>query len=167
MSGQGRPDVELPNAAGLKVGIVVTDWNSDITDQLLARAVATAQQAGILAPTVVRVAGAIELPVVAQQLATDHDAVVALGVVVRGGTPHFEYVCDSVTAGLTRVALDAGTPIGNGVLTCDSVEQAVDRSGTDGAAEDKGADAMIAALSTALVLRELRSPRSGMGFGAS
>jgi 6,7-dimethyl-8-ribityllumazine synthase len=94
--------------------------------------------------------------VVCQELARDHDAVVALGVVIRGGTPHFDYVCDSVTAGLTRIALDCATPIGNGVLTCDTEEQAVARSGLPGSAEDKGADACVAALRTALALRELR-----------
>lgn len=165
MSGDGRPDVQRTDAAGLRLGIVATRWHAEITDQLLQRAVATAADAGIDSPTVVRVPGAIELPVVAQQLAGDHDAVVALGVVIRGGTPHFEYVCDAVTAGLTRVALDAGTPVGNGVLTCDTVEQALDRSGRPGAAEDKGGEATTAALQTALVLRELRSPRAGLGFG--
>ena len=89
----------------------------------------------------------------------------ALGTVIRGGTPHFDYVCDSVTAGLTRVALDAGVPVGNGVLTCDSIEQARARSGVEGAAEDKGAETMAAALSTALVLRRLRVPGGRMGFG--
>jgi 6,7-dimethyl-8-ribityllumazine synthase len=167
MSGQGRPTsaAELAGAAGLTVGVVATRWHAEITDQLLARALAAAEQAGVAAPTVVRVPGSVELPVVAQQLATDHDAVVALGVVIRGGTPHFEYVCDAVTAGLTRVALDSGTPVGNGVLTCDTVEQAQDRSGRPGDAEDKGAGAMTAALATALVLRGLRAPRSAMGFG--
>ena len=109
--------------------------------------------------------GALELPVVAQALATSHDAVVALGVVIRGGTPHFEYVCDSVTAGLTRVALDSGVPVGNGVLTCDTLEQAIARSGGPGSAEDKGAEAMSAALATALVLQGLRSVGGRMGFG--
>ena len=79
-------------------------------------------------PTVVRAPGAVELPVVAQALAERHDAVVALGVVIRGGDPHFEYVCDAVTAGLTRVALDAGKPVANGVLTCDTEDQARDRA---------------------------------------
>ena len=101
----------------------------------------------------------MELPVVCQGLAAAHDAVVALGVVIRGGTPHFEYVCDAVTAGLTRVALDARTPVGNGVLTCDTREQAWDRAGSPGATEDKGAEACLAALDTALVLRGLRGPR--------
>ncbi len=114
-----------------------------------------AAEAGAV-PTVVRVPGAIELPVVCQALAAGHEAVVALGVVVRGGTPHFDYVCDSVTAGLTRVALDERTPVGNGVLTVDTEQQALDRSGRPGAAEDKGAEAVVAALATALVLRQLR-----------
>jgi 6,7-dimethyl-8-ribityllumazine synthase len=108
---------------------------------------------------VVRVPGAVELPVVCQELARQHDAVLALGVVIRGGTPHFEYVCDAVTAGLTRVALDERTPIGNGVLTCDTEEQALDRCGLPSSAEDKGFQACVAALQTALVLRGLRRVR--------
>ncbi len=165
MSGDGRPEPVIPQGAGLRVGVVATSWHADITDTLLERAVALATQAGASTPTVVRVPGAIELPVVAQALATSHDAVVALGVVIRGGTPHFEYVCDAVTAGLTRVALDSGVPVGNGVLTCDTVEQAVARSGGPGATEDKGGEAMSAALATALVLRGLRGPSGRMGFG--
>jgi 6,7-dimethyl-8-ribityllumazine synthase len=109
----------------------------------------------------------VELPVVAQALTERHDAVVALGVVIRGGTPHFEYVCDAVTAGLTRVALDAGKPVGNGVLTCDTEEQARDRAGLPGSAEDKGWEAAIAALATALTLREIRSPQRTTGFSAA
>ncbi|MGI5130492.1 6,7-dimethyl-8-ribityllumazine synthase [Pseudonocardia sp. CA-107938] len=158
MSGEGRPAAELPDAAGLHLGIAATTWHADIVDVLLERAVAVAKDAGVALPTVVRVPGTVELPVVCQQLATDHDAVVALGVVIRGGTPHFEYVCDAVTAGLTRVALDAATPVGNGVLTCDTHEQAVDRSGAPGSEEDKGAEAVLAALHTAVVLRDLRKP---------
>ena len=107
-------------------------------------------------PVVLRVPGAIELPVVAAELARHHDAVACLGVVIRGGTPHFEYVCDSVTAGLTRVALDTRTPVGNGVLTCDTVESARDRCGLPGSHEDKGWEAVVAALDTALVLRSIR-----------
>jgi 6,7-dimethyl-8-ribityllumazine synthase len=91
---------------------------------------------------VVRVAGAVELPVVAQELAKRYDAVACLGAVIRGGTPHFEYVCDAVTAGLTRVALDEGTPVGNGVLTCNTIEQARDRSGLSDSSEDKGWEAV-------------------------
>lgn len=157
MSGVGRPDPgSLPDASGLRVAVVATTWHPDIVDVLVTRAVATAQDSGVVAPTVVRVPGTVELPVVCQELARTHDAVVALGAVVRGGTPHFEYVCDAVTAGLTRVALDERTPVGNGVLTCDTHAQAVDRSGRPGSAEDKGAEACVAALRTALVLRELK-----------
>ena len=81
---------------------------------------------------------------------------VCLGAVIRGGTPHFEYVCDAVTAGLTRVALDCGTPVGNGVLTCNTIEQARDRSGLPDSSEDKGWEAVVAALDTAILLRALR-----------
>ncbi len=159
MSGAGAPEVLPVDAAGLTLGIVATTWHAELTDRLLERAVEAAKASGVAEPTVVRAPGAVELPVVAQALAERHDAVVALGVVIRGGTPHFEYVCDAVTAGLTRVALDERTPVGNGVLTCDTKEQAVDRSGGPGAREDKGAEACLAALRTALVLRELRTAR--------
>jgi len=102
------------------------------------------------------VPGAFELPVVAAELARRYDAVTCLGAVIRGGTPHFDYVCDAVTYGLSRVALDTATPVGNGVLTCDTLQQALDRSGGQGAAEDKGWEAVLAALDTALTLREIR-----------
>ncbi|SDD06604.1 6,7-dimethyl-8-ribityllumazine synthase [Geodermatophilus telluris] len=166
MSGTGRPEAGAVDAAGLSLGIVATTWHAEITDALLERALAAARASGVPEPTVVRAPGAVELPVVAQALAERHDAVVALGVVIRGGTPHFEYVCDAVTAGLTRVALDAGRPVGNGVLTCDTEEQARDRAGLPGSAEDKGWEAAVAALATALTLRALRTPPRATGFQA-
>ena len=156
MSGAGRPGGEVVDAAGLSLAIAATRWHGEITDQLVDRAIAAARACGVPAPVVVRVPGAVELPVVAAELARRHDAVACLGAVVRGGTPHFDYVCDAVTYGLTRVALDASTPVGNGVLTCDTIEQAQARSGAEGSAEDKGWDAVVAALETALVLRSLR-----------
>ena len=160
MSGEGRPvQQEIPDGSGLRLAVAATGWHTEIVDALLGRTLATAGKAGAERPTVVRVPGTVELPVVCQQLARDHDAVVALGVVIRGGTPHFEYVCDAVTAGLTRVALDERTPVGNGVLTCDTHAQAVERSGAPGSAEDKGGEACAAALATALVLRGLRAGR--------
>src|SRR4051794_33746015 len=165
MSGEGRPvHQEIPDASQLRLAVAATTWHADIVDALLERALEIAGKAGVESPTVVRVPGTVELPVVCQELATGHDAVVALGVVIRGGTPHFEYVCDAVTAGLTRVALDERTPVGNGVLTCNTMEQAVDRAGGPGAAEDKGAEACAAALRTALVLRELRLRTSVSAF---
>ncbi|MEU9024906.1 6,7-dimethyl-8-ribityllumazine synthase [Actinomadura sp. NPDC048394] len=156
MSGAGRPEDTVVDAAGLTLGVVCTRWHGQITDQLLERAVAAAKACGIDAPVVVRVAGALEIPVIAQQLARDLDAVVCLGAVIRGATAHFDYVCDSVTTGVTRVALDESTPVGNGVLTCDTIEQALERSGLPGSSEDKGWEATVAALDTALTLRGLR-----------
>lgn len=157
MSGSGAPGAGLVDARGLSLAIVATRWHEAITEALLASALHTAAQCGIDEPTCVRVPGAIELPVVVQAVAARHDAVVALGVVVRGGTPHFEYVCDAVTAGLTRVSLDSHTPVGNGVLTCDTEQQAIDRAGLPASAEDKGREAVLAALETAAVLKALRT----------
>jgi 6,7-dimethyl-8-ribityllumazine synthase len=156
MSGAGRPAGRTVSAAGLSLAIVATRWHAEVTDMLVSRAVEAARACGVPEPLVVRVPGAVELPVVAAELARRHDAVAALGAVIRGGTPHFEYVCDAVTYGLSRVALDAGTPVGNGVLTCDDIKQAIDRSGTEDSSEDKGWDAVLAALETALLLRALR-----------
>ncbi|MGE5697600.1 MAG: 6,7-dimethyl-8-ribityllumazine synthase [Candidatus Sericytochromatia bacterium] len=145
------------DASGVRLAIVASTWHQSICDALLDNALRAAKDAGVAKPTVARVLGAIEIPVVAQELAHNHDAVVALGVVIRGQTPHFDYVCDAVTQGLTRVSLDAATPVANGVLTTDNEEQALDRAGLPSSAEDKGAQATAAALSTALTLRQLRS----------
>lgn len=145
------------DASGMRLAIVASTWHQKICDALLDSAIRVAKDAGVRKPTVARVLGAIEIPVVAQELARNHDAVVALGVVIRGQTPHFDYVCDAVTQGLTRVSLDASTPVANGVLTTDNEEQALDRAGLPSSAEDKGAQATAAALSTALTLRHLRS----------
>ncbi|EID52560.1 6,7-dimethyl-8-ribityllumazine synthase [Saccharomonospora xinjiangensis] len=167
MSGEGRPDEgqELRECENLRLAIVATRWHTRITDSLLASALRTAAEVKLAEePTVLRVAGAVELPVVAQALARGHDAVVALGVVIRGDTPHFDYVCESVTAGLTRVALDESTPVGNGVLTCDTEEQALARAGLPSSKEDKGREATVAALTTANVLRGLRQPWTERGF---
>ena len=155
----GVPDLPSLDAGDLRLAIVASTWHSRICEALLAGARRTARDAGIANPTVVRVLGAIEIPVVAQEVAGSHDAVVALGVVIRGATPHFDYVCDAVTQGLTRVSLAASTPVANGVLTTDTEQQALDRAGLPESAEDKGAQAAAAALSTALTLRELRAAR--------
>jgi 6,7-dimethyl-8-ribityllumazine synthase len=157
VSGQGRLGGQVVDAGGISVAIAATRWHAEITDQLVSRAVLAARACGVADPLVVRVPGAVELPVVAAELARRHDAVACLGAVIRGGTPHFDYVCDAVTYGLSRVALDTGTPVGNGVLTCDTLEQAADRSGAEDSSEDKGWDAVVAALETALVLRSLRA----------
>jgi 6,7-dimethyl-8-ribityllumazine synthase len=155
--GAGVPEIPALNAAGVRLAIVASTWHREICDALLAGARKVATESGIDNPTVVRVLGAIEIPVVAQELARSHDAVVALGVVIRGQTPHFDYVCDAVTQGLTRVSLDESTPVANGVLTTNTEEQALDRAGLPDSAEDKGAQATAAALATALTLRDLRA----------
>lgn len=159
MSGAGRPDSGRLDGSQLTLGIVATRWNAELVDTMLQRAMDCAREARIADPTVVQVAGAVELPVVAQQLARTHDAVVALGAVIRGRTPHFEYVCDAVTAGLTRIALDEATPVGNGVLTCNTMEQAIERSGAPGAIEDKGYEAAHAAIDAAITLAGLRGEK--------
>jgi 6,7-dimethyl-8-ribityllumazine synthase len=157
VSGQGRPAPEPADASGLRLGIAVTRWHTELTGVLLDRALAAAEACKVADPLVVPVVGSLELPVVVQEIARQrYDAVVALGVVIRGGTPHFDYVCRSVTDGLTRVALDEHVPVGNGVLTCDTVEQARDRVGGPGSREDKGYEATVAALDTALVLGRVR-----------
>jgi 6,7-dimethyl-8-ribityllumazine synthase len=154
MAGFGEPDLATVDASGMTVGIVAARWHAELTDHMLDRAVAAAK-ACAASVTVARVAGSLELPIAAQALARRCDVVVALGVVVRGATAHFDYVCRSVADGLTRVALDAATPVGHGVLTVDSLEQARDRAGLPGSAEDKGWSATVAALDAALAIRAL------------
>src|SRR6202050_1975977 len=156
MSGQGRPQLATVDASDLALAIAATRWHAEITDSLVDRAATAAKACGVTDMLVVRVAGAFELPVVARELTKHYDAVVCLGAVIRGGTPHFEYVCDAVTAGLTQVALDSGTPVGNGVLTCNPMEEALARAGLPDSSEDKGWEAVVAALDTALLLRSIR-----------
>ena len=156
MAGSGVPELSTVDAGGLRLAVVATRWHHQITDQLLDRALAAAKACGVTEVTVLRVAGSVELPVMAQALARRHDAVVALGVVVRGETAHFDYVCRSVTDGLTRVALDESTPVAHGVLTVENVAQALDRAGLPDSSEDKGWTATVAALDAALVLNTLR-----------
>lgn len=155
MSGHGSPTAQIPHQSGTRLAIVAATWHEQVMDGLLAGALRAAAEAGIAEPTVVRAPGSFELPVLADALARDHDAVVALGVVIRGGTPHFEYVCSAATDGLTRVALDHGVPVGFGLLTCDDEKQALDRAGLLGSVEDKGYEAAAAALTTAHALAGL------------
>jgi 6,7-dimethyl-8-ribityllumazine synthase len=153
MAGYGEPNLSTVDAAGLSVAIVATRWHGDLVDHMVDRAEAAAKACGVDDVLTVRVAGSVELPVVAQALARRFDAVVALGVVIRGATAHFDYVCQAVTEGLTRVALDESTPVAHGVLTVNTVEQARERAGLPGSPEDKGWSATVAALDAALALR--------------
>ena len=155
MSGWGAPELTSVDAAGLRLGLVATRWHGELVEQMLDRARAAAKECGVTDVLETRVAGSVELPVVAQALAARCDAVVALGVVIRGATAHFDYVCRSVTDGLTRVAMDAGTPVAHGVLTVDTVEQARERAGLPESSEDKGWSSTVAALDAALTIRSI------------
>lgn len=158
MSGHGAPGAVDIDGTGLRVAVVATEWHEEVMGGLVAGATRAVDLAGATAE-LIRVPGSFELPVVVAAAArAGYDAVVALGAVVRGGTPHFEYVCRAATDGLARVALDTGVPVGFGLLTCDTVEQALDRSGLPGSSEDKGFEAAQAALHTALVVRKLKEP---------
>jgi len=155
VSGAGAPEI-TSDGTGLKVTIVAGQWHTEITNGLLAGAHRALAKAGVEV-TEVRVPGSFELPVAAKvALENGADAVVALGVIIRGGTPHFEYVSAAATDGFTRVALDTGKPVGFGVLTLDDEQQGLDRAGLPGSKEDKGAEAAEAAIATALVLRDIR-----------
>ena len=159
MAGHGAPTAEPVDCSDLRVAVVAASWHEQVMDGLLAGAERALRAHRVTGETVVRVPGTFELPVAAQALAAQgYDAIVALGVVVRGGTPHFEYVCSAATDGLTRVALDHTVPVGFGVLTCDDDQQALDRAGLPGSKEDKGYEATSAALLTARTLGGLAGP---------
>ncbi|MDT0260018.1 6,7-dimethyl-8-ribityllumazine synthase [Jatrophihabitans lederbergiae] len=160
MSGHGAPETgAVEGAAGLKVVIVAARWHIQVMDGLLAGAQRALADSGVTDVTVLRVAGTYELPVAASRVAAAGvDAIVALGVVIRGGTPHFEYVCGAATDGLTQVSVRTGIPVGFGVLTCDDDQQALDRSGLPGSKEDKGYEAAQAALATAVALADYPRP---------
>jgi 6,7-dimethyl-8-ribityllumazine synthase len=156
MAGFGDPHLTTVNAAGLTLGIVGSRWHPSLVDHMVERAQAAAKECGVADVVLARVAGSVELPVVAQALARQCDAVVALGVVIRGETAHFDYVCYAVTAGLTRVSLDEATPVGHGVLTVESLGQARDRAGLADSIEDKGWQCTVAVLDTVLAIREFQ-----------
>lgn len=158
MAKEGAPTPDaMPDASGLKVTVVAGTWHEQITDGLIAGTRGALDEAGAT-HDLVRVPGAFELPVVCKAaLDAGADAVVALGVVIRGGTPHFEYISAAATDGLTQVAIATGKPVGFGVLTLDTEEQGIDRAGLPGSREDKGREAADAAVRAALVLRGIRS----------
>lgn len=146
MSGAGAPKLSI-DASGLAITVIVTSWHTEITDGLLAGAERALVAAGNDVYTVVRVPGAFELPLAAKWAAEEGaDAIIALGVVIQGDTPHFDYVCSAATDGLNRVQLDYGVPVGFGLLTVNTEQQALDRAGLEGSKEDKGAEAVEAAV---------------------
>ena len=157
MSGHGAPQLHVDGSEA-RVAVVASSWHQPVMDGLLAGAQRALDDAGVTDVTVLRAPGSFELPLLAQACATGgYDAVVALGVIIRGGTPHFEYVSAAATDGLARVALDTGVPIGFGLLTCDDEQQALDRAGLPDSQEDKGREAAEAALSTWSVLQRASS----------
>jgi 6,7-dimethyl-8-ribityllumazine synthase len=157
VSGEGAAAVEPFDASGLRVAVVAASWHTQVMDGLLAGAARALADHKVTDGQVVRVPGTFELPVIASALAQQgYDAVVALGVVIRGGTPHFDYVCSAATDGLSQVAVRSGVAVGFGLLTCDTEQQALDRAGLDGSSEDKGYEATAAALHTARTLRRIR-----------
>src|ERR1700754_1776455 len=158
MAGFGDPHMETVDAAGLRLGIVGSRWDHELVDHMIERAKAAAEACGVQDVVVARGAGSVERPIVAQALAGRCDAGGALGVVIKGETDHFKYVNDAVTSGLTRVALDAETPVGHGVLTVHSLGQARDRAGLEDSVEDKGWQSTVAVLDAALAIRELTEP---------
>lgn len=151
---EGAPSLHVEGAEGFKTVVIASQWHEAVMDGLLDGARRALRDAGVADVTELRVPGVFELPVAAARVTTDRavDAVVALGVVIRGGTPHFDYVCQAATSGLTLVAQRTGVPVGFGVLTCDNEQQALDRAGLPGSSEDKGHEAVTAALATAVTL---------------
>lgn len=160
MSGKGAPELTVKNCEDLRVAVVAALWHEQVMDGLVDGALRALGELGIAEPTLLRVPGSFELPVAARAMAgRGYDAVVALGVVIRGGTPHFDYVCQGVAQGLTRVGVETGVPVGFGVLTCDTEEQALARAGLPDSVEDKGHEAVTAAVATAAALRTVAGPR--------
>ena len=143
------------------VAVIAACWHEQVMEGLLQGALRALDEAGVREPLIVRVPGSFELPVAASRLARQHQALVALGVVIRGGTPHFDYVCQAATIGLTQVSVQTGIPIGFGVLTCDDEAQAIDRAGLAGSQHDKGYEAAAAALQTAALLCDAQVPSAG------
>ena len=154
MAKHGAPQLAV-DATGLNVAIVAGSWHTTVMDGLIDGAQSTLESSGATFK-LITVAGSFEIPLAAQAaLANGYDAVVCLGVIIRGETPHFEFVSDAVTSGLTRVQLDAGKPVGFGILTVDDDVQALDRAGLADSSESKGQEAAEAALHLAVTVKQL------------
>jgi 6,7-dimethyl-8-ribityllumazine synthase len=159
----GAPSITIDTTvdlSGVRVAVIAASWHQQVMDGLLDGARRGLDDAGVTDLEVLRVPGTFELPVACANLADRYDALVALGVVIRGGTPHFDYVCQAATVGITEVSVRTGTPIGFGVLTCDDEAQALDRAGLPASAEDKGYEAATAAVATVLALRAIAPHRT-------
>ncbi|GFZ91174.1 6,7-dimethyl-8-ribityllumazine synthase [Nesterenkonia alkaliphila] len=162
MSGAGQLIIDTEElhrlgllAKDLRVAVIASRWHTEVMDGLTAGAERFLQEVNPAEITVLRAPGSFELPVLAARAAASHDAIIALGVVIRGGTPHFDYVCSAATQGLTTVSVQTGTPVGFGLLTCDDEQQALDRAGLEGSKEDKGYEAAHAAVAAAAEIAKL------------
>ena len=146
MSGNA-PQIALPQLPHARVAIISSSWHLDICNNLISGASRALKDAGITETTIIHVPGSFEIPL-ASQIAFEqgYDAVVAVGLVLKGETPHFDYVCQGVTQGILDVSLKFSRPIGFGVLMCNTLEQAIARSGRPGSIEDKGFDSAVAAI---------------------
>jgi 6,7-dimethyl-8-ribityllumazine synthase len=153
---KGSPTLQV-DGSGLSVAIVAASWHTTVMDGLIDGARRGLADAGVTSVELVRVPGAFELPVACSRLAASYDTVIALGVVIQGGTPHFDYICQAVAMGLTDVSVRTGVPVGFGVLTCNDDQQAIDRAGLEGSSEDKGHEAATAAVATVVTLRGLQA----------
>lgn len=151
-TGAAAPDLHT-DGSGLRAAVIASQWHSLVMDGLVDGALRGLADAGVTDSQLVRVPGSFELPVACARLAGRFDILVALGVVIRGGTPHFDYVCEAATSGITQVTVTTGTPIGFGLLTCDDEAQALDRAGLEGSHEDKGFEAAQAAVATLAAIR--------------
>jgi 6,7-dimethyl-8-ribityllumazine synthase len=146
MSGNA-PQIALPQLPHARVAIISSSWHLDICNDLIAGASRALKDAGITDTTVIHVPGSFEIPLASQiTFEQGYDAVVAVGLVLKGETPHFDYVCQGVTQGILDVSLKFSRPIGFGVLMCNTLEQAIARSGRPGSIEDKGFDSAVAAI---------------------
>jgi 6,7-dimethyl-8-ribityllumazine synthase len=154
MSGHGAPELNVDGSEA-RVAIVASSWHQPVIDGLLAGAQRALDDAGVTDVTVLRAPGSFELPLLAQACADDgFDAIVALGVIIRGGTPHFEYVSSSAALGVQRASMDTGVPVIFGVLTTDNEEQAIARIGGDHG--HKGREAALTAIEIAQTMRRIR-----------
>lgn len=155
MSSEGSPDQKQLDGSGLVIAIVAGTWHAEIAENLITSAINFCESSGARAE-VIRVPGSFEVPLAANAaLSAGFDAVVALGVIIKGDTPHFDFVSSGVTHGLMDLMLTTKKPIGFGILTCENIEQAQLRSGLPGSTSDKGVEAASAALQMAILIKEI------------
>ncbi len=158
MSGAGTPAQELSrtlhshSATGKKIAIVAASWHAEIVEAMVERAVSELERVGTSQISIYRVPGSFEIPVMVANLVEKFDGFITLGLVLRGETAHFEYVCSGVTQGIVEISLASKKPIAFGVLMCETLEQAINRSGAPGSSEDKGVECAQAVIATLIAI---------------